>query len=296
MTAAAPLAGLLASASVEVSSRGNQLQELSAYFPAGIDVSITFLPGDNYRHNIETATALRRAGFNPVPHVAARELASREMLDDFLARARGEADVRRVLLIAGDVAGARGPYKSSRDVAASGLLQTHGIASVSVAGYPEGHPYLEGGQVFDALAAWRDWGRTSGIRVDVMTQFCFESAPILAWIAELRARGIELAVAVGLAGPATLATLTKFGLRCGVGNSMRALRGQIGRFGRLLTDNGPDDVVRGLLTAAQDATAPISGFHLFPFGGLRKSGTWLREVAHDLQSAAPRTLEHRVKP
>ena len=79
-----------------------------------------------------------------------------------------------------------------------------------------------------------------------MTQFCFESAPILEWIGELDARGIDLPVIVGLAGPATPATLTKFALRCGIGNSMRALRGQIGRFGRLLTDTGPDDVMRGL--------------------------------------------------
>ena len=82
---------------------------------------------------------------------------------------------------------------------------------------------------------------------------------------------------VGLAGPATPATLTKFALRCGVGNSLRALRSQIGRFGRLLTDNGPDDVMRGLQSAPSAATAAIAGFHLFPFGGLRKSGLWLRE-------------------
>jgi methylenetetrahydrofolate reductase (NADPH) len=285
----ARLSGLLASASVEVSSNGNQLRELSDQFAAGTNVSITFLPGDNYRHNVETAATLRRAGFNPVPHIAAREMPSREALNDFLVRARREADVRRVVLIAGDVAAAKGPFKSSRDAALSGLIEAHGITSVSVAGYPEGHPYLEGAHAFDALAAWRDWGERSGIRVDIVTQFCFEAAPILSWIGELQTRGIDLPVTVGLAGPATLATLTKFGLRCGVGNSMRALRGQIGRFGRLLTDNGPDDVVRGLLAAAQDVTAPIAGFHLFPFGGLRKSGAWLRDVTHDLQSSAPPT-------
>src|SRR5207247_7692971 len=187
-------------------------------------------------HNVETAVALRRAGFNPVPHIAAREMSSREALNDFLARARREADVRRIVLIAGDVAAAKGPFKSSRDVAASGLIEAHGITQVSVAGYPEGHPWLEGAHAFDAVAAWRDWGGRSGIRVDIVTQFCFESAPILAWLAELDTRGIELPVTVGLAGPATLVTLTKFGLRCGIGNSMRALRGQIGKFGRLLTD------------------------------------------------------------
>ena len=104
------LAALLSSASVEISSRGHQVAELREHFAAGTDVTITFLPGDNYRHNVETAAALRRAGFNPVPHIAAREMASREVLDDFLKRARGEADVSRILLIAGDVATTRGPF------------------------------------------------------------------------------------------------------------------------------------------------------------------------------------------
>jgi methylenetetrahydrofolate reductase (NADPH) len=275
------IATLLASASVEVSSRGHQLNELQDHFRAGTDVTITFLPGDNYRHNVETATALRRAGYNPVPHIAAREMASREALYDFLTRLRNEADVTRVLLIAGDVALAKGPFKSSLDVCASGLLEARGIASVSVAGHPEGHPYLKTSDALKTLQAWRDWGRQATVRVDVVTQFCFESAPILWWIGELNARGIDLPVIVGLAGPATPATLTKFALRCGIGNSMRSLRSQIGRFGRLLTDTGPDDVMRGLRSAPGAATASVAGFHLFPFGGLRKSGDWLRSYQEE---------------
>jgi methylenetetrahydrofolate reductase (NADPH) len=275
------LAGLLSSASVEVSSRGHQLQELRDKFARGTDVTITFLPGDNYRHNVETASALRRAGYNPVPHIAAREMPSREALDDFLARARGEADVTRVVLIAGDLALAKGPFRSSLDVCASGLIEARGILSVSVAGHPEGHPYLSAANAFKVLEAWRDWGQLTKIRVDVVTQFCFESAPILGWIGELDARGISLPVIVGLAGPATPATLTKFALRCGIGNSMRSLRSQIGRFGRLLTDTGPDDVMRGLQSAPKAVTAPIAGFHLFPFGGLRKAGEWLRSYRQE---------------
>jgi methylenetetrahydrofolate reductase (NADPH) len=275
------LAGLLSSASVEVSSRGHQLQELRDHFARGTDVTITFLPGDNYRHNVETASALRRAGYNPVPHIAAREMPSREALDDFLARARGEADVRRVVLIAGDLALAKGPFRSSLDVCASGLIEARGVLSVSVAGHPEGHPYLSAANAFKVLETWRDWRQLTKIRVDVMTQFCFESAPILGWIGELDTRGIGLPVIVGLAGPATPATLTKFALRCGIGNSMRSLRSQIGRFGRLLTDTGPDDVMRGLQSAPKAATAPIAGFHLFPFGGLRKAGEWLRSYRRE---------------
>ncbi len=255
------LAALLPSASVEVSSRGHQLSDLRDNFRPGTEVTITFLPGDHYRHNVDTASALRRAGFNPVPHLAAREVSSRQALDDFLARARGEADVTRIVLIAGDVAGAKGPFRSSLDIGASGSIEAHGITSVSVAGHPEGHPFLDAAGAFKVLGA------------------CFESAPIVEWIGELNARGVGLPVIVGLAGPATLATLTKFALRCGIGNSMRSLRGQIGRYGRLLTDIGPDNVMRGLQSAPAAATASISGLHLFPFGGLRKASGWLHTYA-----------------
>ena len=203
---------------------------------------------------------------------------------------------RRVVLIAGDVASVKGPFRSSFDVGASGLIEAHGIASISVAGHPEGHPYLQPAEAFKLLGAWRDWKRRTGVHVDVVTQFCFESAPILQWIAEFDARGTDIPIIVGLAGPATPATLTKFALRCGVGNSIRSLRGQIGRFGRLLTDAGPDDVVRGLRAAPPAATASIAGFHLFPFGGLRKAGDWLRHYGRETQPQSLRAAASGADP
>jgi methylenetetrahydrofolate reductase (NADPH) len=282
------LAALLPKASVEISSRGAPLAELREHFAPHTDISITFLPGDNYRHNVEVAASLRRAGFNPVPHIAAREIASREALDDFFRRLRAEADVARILLIAGDVAIARGPFKSSRDLAASGLIEAHGFSRVSVAGHPEGHPWRDPAQTMKTLAVWRDWGRERQIALDIVTQFCFEAAPILTWLVELRTAAIDLPVMVGLAGPASPATLMKFALRCGIGNSIRAVRNQIGRYGRLLTDTGPDEVVRGLLAAPRAATAQIGGFHLFSFGGLRKTGNWLTSLS-DTRLARPRS-------
>jgi len=296
MIASDGLLKMLPSASVEVSSHFHQLSELRERFGAGTEVTITFLPGDNFRGNVETAAALRRAGFAPVPHIAAREIPSRAALNDFLARLRSEADIRRVLLIAGDVASAKGPFKSSRDVAATGLLQAHGIAHVSVAGHPEGHPYLDEAATFKSLAAWRDFARETSIRVDIVTQFCFESAPILKFLAALDAHGIELSVIIGLAGPATPATLTKFALRCGIGNSMRALRGQIGRYGRLLVDSGPDEIVRGLAAAPEEATSSVAGFHVFPFGGLRKSANWLRDFPDEALRPVPLPSDAHPNP
>src|SRR5271169_641033 len=270
------LAALLSSASVEVSSRGHQLAELRDHFSPGIDVTITFLPGDDYRHNVETAAALRRLGFNPVLHVAAREMRSRDALDDFLGRARGEAEVNRILVIAGDLLRALGPFKSSADICASGAIEAHGVHAVSFAGHPEGHPHLGAEEAMAALSAKRDWGRRSGVRVDLVSQFCFEGAPILAWLKELDAHDLDIPVHIGLAGPASPATLAKFALRCGVGASLRSLRDHIGRFGRLLMDDGPDDVLRGLWTAPSTAKTLIAGLHFFPFGGLSKTSQWLR--------------------
>ncbi len=278
------LAALLSSASVEVSSGGRQLAELSDRFSAGIDVTVTFLPGDDCRHNIETAAELRRLGFNPVLHIAAREMRSREALDDFLKRARGEADANRVLLIAGDTLRAQGPFKSSMDICASGLIEAHGIRAVSFAGHPEGHPHLDAERAIAALAAKRGWGVRSGVHVDLVSQFCFESAPILAWLKLLETHNLGLPVHIGLAGPASPATLAKFALRCGVGNSLRSVREHIGRFGRLLIDDGPDDVLRGLMVSPSTAKASIAGLHLFPFGGLRKTSQWLRNF-HALEQS-----------
>ena len=149
-------------------------------------------------------------------------------------------------------------------------------AAVSFAGHPEGHPHLDAGQAMAALAAKRAWGLSAGVRVDLVSQFCFESAPILAWLKELEAHGLDIPVHIGLAGPASPATLAKFALRCGVGNSLRSVREHIGRFGRLMIDDGPDDVLRGLWASPSIAKAPIAGLHFFPFGGLRKTSQWLR--------------------
>ncbi len=52
--------------------------------------------------------------------------------------------------------------------------------------------------------------------------------------------------------------------------------------------------MRGLRAAASAATAPIAGFHLFPFGGLRKAGGWLRDYANAAGEGALRTTERAM--
>lgn len=285
MSGPARMAAMRAAASVEVSSRSPHIDDLAAGFARGTEVTITALPGDDAARSVAVAAGLRAAGFIPVPHISARSIASRAALADFLARLQGEAGVTHALVIAGDMARPKGPYDSAQAALDSGLFEPAGITHVSIAGHPEGHPHCEPPQALRALAQKQAWGLRARVTVDIVTQFCFEAQPILDWLAALQRHGVTLPARIGLAGPASPATLLKFALRCGVGNSMRALRSQIGRFGRLLADAGPDDVARGLASAPQAATAQISGFHIFPFGGLRKAGVWVAQARQAMAHA-----------
>ena len=270
--------GFLRAASVEVSSRTPHIDELRACFRPGIDVTITALPGEDYHRSIAIAAALRKAGFNPVPHVSARDMPSHACAEDFLQRAVGEAGVRKILVIGGDMARARGPYESSLQLLQSGCVERAGVTHVSIGGHPEGHPHIDPGMALQALADKQAWGLQAGVEVDILTQFCFEAQPLLDWLTTLQRLGVALPVRIGLAGPASPATLLRFALRCGIGNSLKALRSQIGRFGRLLSDADPGNVLRGLEVAPAAATAQVAGFHVFPFGGLRKAAGWLAEM------------------
>jgi methylenetetrahydrofolate reductase (NADPH) len=265
---------LLAGASVELSSRDPAEIDASADLLApGTDVYISMPPGQTYHGNVALAVRLRRAGLNPVPHFAARRIASREALDEYLERSAGEAAVNSALVIAGDSDRATGPFESSLALLESGLFQKHGVVHVGVAGHPEGHPKIAPSALESALAAKKSLARRSGLDVRVVTQFCFEAAPVLEWTAKIKSHGLP--VRVGLSGPASLPRLLKFAAMCGIGNSIRALKARPQAITRLLVEAGPEVVVREL---ARHPGPPVTGLHFFCFGGLVRTARWLRAL------------------
>ena len=223
----------------------------------------------------QAAKAIAQAGFHPVPHIAVRRLKSEREFAEFLVRATGEASVSRLLVIAGDVDQPNGPFSSSLDALVSGLPQQHGIKQIYVAGHPEGHPRVPREIMDEALRQKLAWGRQNEISMGVVTQFCFEAEPVIEWLARFQEECSE-PVRIGITGPANPATLLKFALRCGVGNSVRALHRQAGRFTRLLTETAPDALVDDLLSAAAEGKIRLPEFHIFPFGGLRTAARWIR--------------------
>jgi methylenetetrahydrofolate reductase (NADPH) len=265
---------VLAGASVELSSRDPaEIDACVDLLSPGTPVFISMPPGQTYHGNVALAVRLRRAGFHPVPHIAARRIASLDALDDYLERAAGEAAVDSALAIAGDCDRASGPFETSIALLETGLFQKHGIRRVGVAAYPEGHPKIASSMLESALAAKKSLARRSGLDLQVVTQFCFEAAPVLELVAKIKGHGLP--VSIGLSGPASLPRLLKFAALCGIGNSIRALKARPQAITRLLVETGPEAVVREL---AGHYGPPIAGVHFFCFGGLVRTARWLRAV------------------
>ena len=269
---------LVGACSIEVSPRdelaGERLCEVLA---PGRTVFVNH-PGSVTHHDIVAACArLRRARFEPVPHIAVRRLASFTQASDFLQRAVGEAQIRTALIIGGDPDYPVGPFPDSADLLASGLIEGYGLREVAFAGYPEGHPRIAARVLDETLRAKVASARGRGLEVSLVTQFGFEAAPILRWIEALRAQDIICPVRVGIAGPATVATLAKFAVRCGIGGSLRALARGHTAFARILAEAGPDALVDALVDE-EDRDFPIDGLHVFTFGGVRRTAAWIRST------------------
>jgi methylenetetrahydrofolate reductase (NADPH) len=272
------IADLIATASIELSPRdGLAGADLADLFPLTTTVFVSHPPSATYRDIVDACARLRRAGFVPVPHIAARRLDSVEAAVDFLHRLTDEADVGDALLIGGDPAWPTGPFRDTLTLLASGLVECHGIERVRFAGYPEGHPQISARTLDRALSAKLALAGKRGLAVSLITQFAFEAAPIEQWIAGLRARAIDCPVEIGVAGPASVVTLAKFAVRCGIGSSLRALARGHTAFARILSEAAPDALIAALVAGEADIGA-IDSLHVFTFGGVRRTAEWRREA------------------
>lgn len=277
-----PVRALLNGWSIEIPSRDiAALAVASHHLEPGTDVYLNWIAGDTHHRTVAAATKLRRAGLNPVPHIAARYLASFSQLADFLSRLAGEARVDRALVVAGDRERPVGPFESSLKLIETGLFQKYRFTRIGIAGYPEGSRRISGPALEAALAAKLDSTKRFGLEPHIVTQFCFEAEPIVAWLRKIREWGITVPVRIGLAGPASITTLMKYALRCGVGNSLRALGLHGPSIAHILTRAGPESVIRDLARSlGDDRGSQVDGIHFYSFGGFARTADWARAAEH----------------
>lgn len=270
---------LLQDASIEMTAMDAPvLTEAAAILSAGSRVNLTFLGGETLEMRLAAVDALIGAGLQPVPHIAARRTESREQLVEYLDALDARGAARRILLVAGDPPAPRGPFADSLDLVATGLLPDHGVREVSFAGYPEGHPDISEDVLWRSLIDKLASARDQGLSASVVTQFGFDTDPVLRWIERARGAGVESEIRIGVPGPAGIRRLLAFAARFGVSSSMSVARKYGFSLANLLGTAGPDRFLSVVADRLEPARHGDVRVHFYTFGGLTATASWIRDV------------------
>jgi methylenetetrahydrofolate reductase (NADPH) len=252
------------------------LDEAARLMPADARVYVAALPKDSPDRQIQVCTDVRDLGLIPVPHIVARNIASRDELGELLGRLSREAGVDRALVLGGDRDDPAGEYDCSLQLIESGLLQEHGISKIAIAAYPEGHPRIPDDVLDKALKDKVAAARAGGLDLILISQVCFESAPIIEYLRKIRGEGITEKIRIGVAGPAKYKTLVKYAMICGVGASLRALKERQSLTRNMLAGETPEKLILELEDAVErEPSLNIWGIHFFTFASLKNTIDWV---------------------
>ncbi|MBB4116111.1 methylenetetrahydrofolate reductase (NADPH) [Rhizobium sp. BK226] len=273
-----PRAALIDGYSFEITAKDTAgLQDVSKLLAPATCVSIAFIPNENHDTRLAAAATVKELGFHPVPHISARRLGSAAELDRLLALFVSVANVDRLFIVAGDPDVPVGPYEDSLAIIRSGLLSKHGIRKVGIAGYPEGHPKIHDGVLFEVLQEKHALLTAAGLEYDITTQFSFDAEPVIEWIGRLRQAGITAPIRIGVPGPASVKTLLRFATICGVGASTKVMAKYGLSIRKLLNTAGPDALVAEFIRRLDPSKHGSVCLHFYPFGGVGKTAEWIRD-------------------
>ena len=254
-----------------------QIEEVRAAAPAGCVIFVAAIPSRPLEEQITTAKGLRSAGFEPIPHLAVRNFASVEAMEDQLRKLIDQAGVTRALVIAGDREKPEGSLFDALAAIKSGVLQRLGLTEIGISGYPDGHPRIDDAKLEQALTDKLKAAADAGLKVRIVTQFTMSTEPVVELVTRLRAHGIDNPVGIGLAGPTSMATLLRFAKICGVKTSARGLMSNIGLVKNMIGASTADPIVRAL-AELEHKLGDIHP-HFFSFGGLPATTRWVGAAA-----------------
>ncbi|MDA7601027.1 methylenetetrahydrofolate reductase [Gammaproteobacteria bacterium] len=254
--------------------------------PKSTRVYLAHLQDADITEMVAAAKRLNDEGFTVMPHIPARVIKNKAMLGDWLSMYQNEAGVDEALLIAGGSSKPIGDYDSSIKLIESGLFDLAGFKRLHIAGHPEGNkdidPDGENKNVSEALSWKQEFSKRTDAEMAIATQFCFDANVVKKWMDDIKDDGIDIPIHIGIAGPAKLQTLLKFSIECGIGSSMKILTKRAKDITKILLPYEPTQVLKELAEyKAKDPKFNIEQVHFFPFGGVKQTSDWVREVLND---------------
>ena len=268
-------AGITDGFSLEMTAKDiESLREAAPLIPADTPVAVTFLPGEEADARIAATVAVRELGFEPMPHFSARRITSEDDFEGYLKAVVERAGVTRCFIVAGDPPEPQGPYFDTSALIATGAFERAGIKAIGVGGHPEGHPNMTEQQCWDVLESKVRAIESRGMAPLVVTQFGFDPDAFLTWLKQLRMRGLDVPVRIGVPGPASIKALLRFAARCGVGASASVMKKYGISLTNLIGSAGPDKLVDAFAKGLSGEHGRVR-LHFYPFGGTVKTVEWI---------------------
>jgi methylenetetrahydrofolate reductase (NADPH) len=255
-------------------------EEIEAADARGTEVRIT-VTGSQKKGlvaTLELSERLARHGYDVVPHLAARLVRDRGQLEEILDRLLA-AGVRRLFVPAGDRNVPCGEFEDAAALLTAMGSRRRKFEEIGITGYPESHELISDDETIRAMY------EKSEMATDIVSQICFDAGTIADWIRNVRERGTDLPIWIGLPGVVSYRKLARISMRIGLGESARFLSHQHGFVSRLLTHSfSPDDLVRELAPTVADPAAKVAGFHLYTFNEVARTERWRRQTLERLAS------------
>ena len=268
---------LIRSAVFEIIPLNSAAEAIDA-LPENSRVSVTASAAKGQQATLDLAEELIRRGHHAIPHFSARLMRDHGQVKDLADWAKDNG-VTTAFVIGGD-ATEPGAYHDAHTFMQDLFEHDHGLDTVGIAAYPDGHPLISEDVRRYALFAKQELLAEAGLRGYCSTQMCFDPAKIIAWLKAERNDGLTLPVHLGIPGAVERTKLLTIGARLGVGQSLRYLRKNHRTMAKLLGSSAhdPSDLLEAL--SSQITPLGIDGLHIFTFNQVATTAAWRQALLH----------------
>jgi methylenetetrahydrofolate reductase (NADPH) len=245
--------------------------------PPATHVSVTCSPAKGIAATREYTERLLGSGHHPIPHFAARMVASPAEATELAAWLR-DHDLREVFVIAGDAPAPAGPYEGAVPFIRDLLSADPGVDRVGVSGYPDGHALMDESLLIAQLDAKQSLLAEFGVGGWISTQMCFDTDKIRTWLDARRAAGITLPIRLGVPGVVDRTRLMTMGTRLGIGTSLRYLSKNRSTVMHLMAPGGFDPTEMVVAFADDADRLGIEALHSFTFNAVGDTRQWQEAI------------------
>ena len=269
--------------SIEVTPRAvAKIENLSELIPSGTLVYIAHIEGTPIEEMVKTAKKINQQGYATMPHFPARIIKDKKTLKDWISKYQNEANVKSALLLGGGINKPYGEYDSSIQLIESELFDLAGFEKLYIAGHPEGNKDIDpdgSTKNIDQALLWKnEYKNRTDVDMAITTQFCFDSKTVINWANDIKNKGVDIPIHIGIAGPAKLQTLLRYSIECGVGASIKILQKRALDLTKLLLPYKPTKILDELaIYKFNNPDFNIEKVHFFPLGGVKQVSKFVQE-------------------